>query len=400
MTTSRSRAAAVLGCFALMALGVTACANTPATRLAKPPVATSAENVGGMRALIAAARQEGTLRAIALPRDWANYGGLIDGFEKKYGIKVTVENPLGHSEDEIDTLRRRGNRPTAPDVIDVGDTFARKAAAQNLLAPYKVAAYDSIPGNQKDSEARWSNNYGGYMSIGCDANRVKPCPQTFADLLKPVYRGKVALEGDPPRSATAFASVYAAALANNGSFADVRPGLDFFAKLNENGNLNPLRSNLATVEDGRTPISINWDYINLHYADQLRGHGVNWQVAIPFDGSFAQYFALAINKSAPHPAAARLWQEYLFSPQGQNLRLRGYARPVLMDVMKQDGTLDEAAAARLPTVEGTPQFPTDAQLEKARETVTRGWAKAVAGSSGPRGGTGDVPAVAPSRPQR
>ncbi|WP_413252261.1 ABC transporter substrate-binding protein [Streptomyces lydicus] len=379
MTTPCARAAAVLGCFALAALGLSACGNTPAPRPVNPSVATSAENVGGMRALIAAAKKQGTLRAIALPRDWANYGGLIDGFEKKYGIKVTVDDPQGHSEDEIDALRKRGSKPTAPDVIDVGDTFARQAAEQHLLAPYRVAAYDSVPVSQKDPKARWANNYGGYISIGCDANRVKRCPETFADLLKPEHKGKVALEGDPTRSATAFDSVYAAALANNGSFEDVQPGLDFFARLKKIGNFNPLASNTATVEDGRTPISINWDYINLHYADRLRGKGVNWQVAIPFDGSFAQYFALAVNKNAPHPAAARLWQEYLFSPEGQNLRLVAYARPVLMDAMRQDGTLDKAAAARLPTVEGTPQFPTDAQLEKARETVARGWAKAVSG---------------------
>nr|WP_229882121.1 extracellular solute-binding protein [Streptomyces alanosinicus] len=365
-----------------MALGLSACENTPAAGPAKPSVATSAESMGGMRALIAAAKQEGTLRALALPRDWAGYGGLIDGFKKKYGIKVTVEDPLGHSEDEIDALRKRGNSPTAPDVIDVGDTFARNAAAQNLLAPYKVVAYDSIPDSQKDSMARWSNNYGGYISIGCDADRIKHCPQTFADLLKPGYKDKVALEGDPPRSATAFASVYAAALANNGSFDDVQPGLDFFAELKNRGNFNPLHSTWATVASGRTPISINWDYINLDYTGRLRDKGVNWQVAIPFDGSFAQYYALAINKNAPHPATARLWQEYLFSPEGQNLRLRAYARPVLMDAMRQDGTLDKAAAARLPTVEGTPQFPTDAQLEKARETVTRGWAKAVSSRPG------------------
>ncbi|MGW0883581.1 ABC transporter substrate-binding protein [Streptomyces sp. NPDC002671] len=379
MTTPRARAAAVLGCFTLAALGLSACGNPPTARLQKPSVATSAENVGGMRALIAAAKQEGALRAIAVPRDWADYGGLIDGFQKKYGIKVTVDNPYGHSEDEIDALKRKGDQSTAPDVIDVGDTFARSAAAQNLLAPYKVADYDSIPHNQKDTKARWYNNYGGYISIGCDANRVKVCPETFADLLKPAYKGKVALEGDPTRSATAFASVYAAALANNGSFGNIRPGLDYFAALKKAGNFNPLNSTSTTVADGRTPISINWDYINLDYAGLLRDKGVNWQVAIPFDGSFAQYYALAVNKRAPHPAAARLWQEYLFSPEGQNLRLAGYARPVLMDAMKQDGTLDKAAAARLPTVEGTPQFPTDAQLEKARKTVVQGWSKAVSG---------------------
>ncbi|MFD8388659.1 ABC transporter substrate-binding protein [Streptomyces sp. NPDC059680] len=379
MTPPRVRAAVVFGCSALVALGLSACEHTPTAKPEKPSVATSAEDMGGMRALIAAAKREGRLRAIALPRDWADYGGLIDGFEKKYGIKVTVVTPHAHSEDELDALRKKGSGPTAPDVIDVGDTFARSAAKQNLLAPYKVTAYDSIPDNQKDSKARWSNNYGGYISIGCDANRVKTCPQTFADLLKPAYKGMVALEGDPPRSATAFDSVYAAALANNGSFDNIQPGLDYFAELKKIGNFNPVNSTTATVEDGRTPVSINWDYINLHYADQLRAKGVNWQVAIPFDGSFAQYFALAVNKNAPHPAAARLWQEYLFSPEGQNLRLLGYARPVLMDVMRQDGTLDKAAAARLPSVEGTPQFPTDAQLEKARKTVDQGWAKAVSG---------------------
>lgn len=332
-----------------------------------------------MSRLIAAAKDEGALNAIALPRDWANYGGLIDGFEKKYGIEVTVADPQGSSQDEIDAIKRSGKSAEAPDVIDVGDTFARAAVRQSLLAPYRVAAYDSIPDNQKDSEARWSNNYGGYISIGCDANRVKPCPRTFADLLEPRYKGKVSLDGDPTRSNTAFAGVYAAALANGGSFDDIRPGLDFFAELNDRGNFNPVESTSAAVESGRTPISIDWDYVNLDYADRFRGRGLDWRVAIPFDGSFAQYYALAVNKNAPNPAAARLWQEYLFSATGQNLRLKGYARPVLMETMREDGTLDENAAAKLPTVEGEPQFPTDAQLEKARGTVDRGWAKAVGG---------------------
>jgi putative spermidine/putrescine transport system substrate-binding protein len=343
----------------------------------KPSVATSAQEAGGMSSLIAAAKKEGALNAIALPRDWANYGGLIDGFEKKYGIKVTVDDPQASSQDEIDAIKRRGKRADAPDVIDVGDTFARTAARQNLLAPYRVVPFGSIPDTQKDGEARWTNNYGGYISIGCDANRVEPCPRTFDDLLNPRYKGMVSLDGNPTRSNTAFAGVWAAALANGGSFDDIRPGLDFFAELDDRGNFNPVESTSAAVETGRTPISIDWDYVNLDYADRFRGKGVDWQVAIPFDGSFAQYYALAVNRNAPHPAAARLWQEYLFSPTGQNLRLEGYARPVLMEVMREDGTLDEAAAAMLPTVEGEPRFPTDAQLEEARVTVDLGWAKAV-----------------------
>ena len=127
---------------------------------------------------------------------------------------------------------RRG-QAHAPDVIGLDDTFARAAARQKLFAPYRVAAYEEVPEHQKDSQARWSNNYGGYISIGCDARRVKQCPQTFADLLRPQYRGKVALNGDPTTTGTGFAGVYAAALANKGSFDDIQPGqwADAFQRL-------------------------------------------------------------------------------------------------------------------------------------------------------------------------
>ncbi|MFD0265440.1 ABC transporter substrate-binding protein [Streptomyces sp. NPDC127106] len=381
MPVPRLRQAAVAAFLALVAAPLGACGEEPAAVPRTPAEATSAADAGGMAALTAAAKKEGTLHAIAHPRDWANYGALFDGFEKKYGIKVAVENPEGTSQDEINALKERRRDGSAPDVIDVGGSFAESAARHGLLAPYKVAAYDQIPEEQKDPKARWYNNYGGYISIGCDAKRVRTCPSTFADLRKPEYKGQVALNGNPTRSGSAFAGVYAAALANGGSFDDIQPGIDFFAELRKNGNLIPVESTPTTIEKGQTPISIDWDFLNLGYADEFRRKGadVDWRTAIPFDGSFAEYYSNGVNKDAPHPAAARLWQEYLFSPEGQNIRLGAYARPVLMEAMEKDGTLDVAAADKLPTVEGTPTFPTEKQTEKARKTVNRNWAKAVSG---------------------
>ncbi|MFE3767178.1 ABC transporter substrate-binding protein [Streptomyces sp. NPDC059104] len=381
MPAPRLRTATVGVCLALAVAPLGGCGDKPTPVPRTPAAATSAADVGGMAALTAAAKKEGSLNTIALPRDWANYGALIDGFEKKYGIKVSVENPEGSSQDEVNALKEHRRDGRAPDVIDVGGSFAQSAAHQGLLTPYKVAPWDGIPKEQKDPHALWYNNYGGYVSIGCDAKRVKTCPATFADLRKPEYKGKVALNGDPTRSGSAFAGVYAAALANGGSFDDIQPGIDFFAELSRNGNFIPVESTPATIEKGQTPISIDWDFLNLGYADEFRRKGadVDWRTAIPFDGSFAEYYAQAVNKEAPHPAAARLWQEYIFSPEGQNLRLGAYARPVLMDAMAKDGTLDKAAAENLPTVEGTPTFPTEAQREKARQTVNREWAKAVSG---------------------
>ncbi|MGW2812990.1 ABC transporter substrate-binding protein [Streptomyces sp. NPDC001415] len=369
--------------FALAACGAKSDASTSAAEGGKggksPAAATSAKDAGGMDALIAAAKKEGTLNAIAIPRDWANYGALIDGFTKKYGIKVAVENPDGTSADEINAVKTRKGQDRAPDVLDLGASFAQSAGEQGLTAPYKVEGFDKIPAAQKDTRGRWFNDYGGYVSIGCDAKRVKVCPTTFADLLKPEYKGQVALNGNPTKSGSAFAGVYAASLANGGSLDDIQPGLDFFAKLKKAGNYNPVESTPATVEKGETPISIDWDYLNAGYADQFRGKGLDWKTAVPSDGVYAQYYSQAVNKDAPHPAAARLWQEYLYSTEGQNLWLKGYARPALMPAMDKDGTLDKAAAAKLPQVSGTPAFPTEAQNTKAKTVLAGGWAKAISG---------------------
>ncbi|MFJ5842108.1 ABC transporter substrate-binding protein [Streptomyces shenzhenensis] len=385
MIVSLPRTAVLSGSLAVVAaLALSACGAAPddASTTAdgkNAATATSAADFGGMDALVEAAKKEGTLNAIALPRDWANYGALIDGFQKKYGIKIEVESPDGSSQDEINAVTSRKGQKRAPDVVDLGSSFALSAAEQGLLAPYKVASFADIPESQKDAQARWYNDYGGYVSIGCDAKRVKECPTTFKDLLKPQYKGQVALNGNPTQSGSAFGGVYAAALANGGSFDDIQPGLDFFAELKKNGNYTPVESTPATVEKGETPISIDWDYLNAGYADEFRAKGVDWKVAVPEDGKYAQFYSQAVNKDAPHPAVARLWQEYLYSAEGQNLWLKGYARPVLMAALDKAGTLDKEAAAKLPAVTGTPAFPTEDQQSKAKTTIAQGWSKAVSG---------------------
>ncbi|MFF8902399.1 ABC transporter substrate-binding protein [Streptomyces lydicus] len=375
MTEILPRSAVLTGGLVAATLVLSACGAGPDVESAATAV--TAKDFGGMDALVKAAKEEGTLHAFALPRDWANYGALIDGFEKKYGIKVEVENPDGASQDEINAVTSRKGKSRAPDVLDLGSSFAYSAAQQDLLARYRVADYIDIPDGQKDTLSRWYNGYGGYISIGCDANRVKTCPTTFKDLLKPEYKGQVALNGDPTKSGSAFGTVFAAALANGGSFDFVQPGLDFFAKLKKNGNYTPVQSTSATILKGQTPIVLDWDYLNAKYADEFKGKGLDWQVAVPEDGKFSQYYSQAINKDAPHPAAARLWEEYLYSAEGQNLWLKGYARPALMVAMEKNGTLDKAAAAKLPKVSGTPAIPTESQMDYAKEDIAHGWGKAV-----------------------
>jgi putative spermidine/putrescine transport system substrate-binding protein len=332
-----------------------------------------------MDALVKAAQAEGTLNVIALPPSWANYEEMLSTFSDKYGIEISSANPDGSSQDELDAVNSQKGQDRAPDVLDVGTSFAKQAAAQDLLAPYQVATWADIPDNQKDADGRWYNDYGGFISIGCNASVIATCPTTMADLLDPQYKGQVALNGNPTQAAAAFSGVWAAALANGGSLDDIGPGIDFFKQVKDAGNFNPVEVTPATVQSGETPLALDWDYVNAGLTSTLKDAGVEWQVNVPTDGVFGAFYSQAISKFAPHPAAARLWQEFLYSDEGQNIWLKGLSRPVRLPAMQDAGTADAAALAALPAVDASVEFPDDQQQTAAQKVVADRWNAEISG---------------------
>ena len=335
--------------------------------------ATSAADLGGLDALVTAAKKEGQLNVIALPPDWANYGEIIKAFGDKYGIKVNSAQPDGSSQDEINAADQLKGQDSAPDVFDLGGAVATANVAK--FAPYKVATFADVPDALKEANGAWVNDYGGYMSIGYDSSKV-PAPTSVADLLKPEYKGKVALNGDPTQAGAAFSGVVMASLGSGGSADDIAPGVDFFAQLKKAGNFLPVDPTSATVESGQTPVVFDWDYLNVAQGAKLTGK-VQWKTIVPANAVVGSYYVQAISKDAPHPAAARLWEEFLYSDAGQNLWLKGGARPVRAEAMEKAGTIDATAYAALPKAEGTPVFLTDAQTTKAKDYLSANWAKAI-----------------------
>ena len=335
--------------------------------------ATSATDFGGLDALVTAAKKEGQLNVIALPPDWANYGAIIKAFQDKYGITVNSAQPDASSQDEINAANQLKGQSKAPDVFDLGTSVALANTA--MFAPYKVATWSDIPDALKEASGIWVNDYGGYMSIGYDAAKV-PAPTTVKDLLGSGYKGKVALNGDPTQAGAAFNGVVMASLGNGGSADDIAPGVDFFSQLKKAGNFLPVDPTPATIESGQTPVVIDWDYLNVAQGVKLKGK-IDWKTVVPDNAVVGSYYIQSISKDAPHPAAARLWQEFLYSDQGQNLWLAGGARPVRADAMVKAGTIDQAAFAALPKVNGTPVFLTQAQIKTAGDYLAANWAKAI-----------------------
>src|SRR6267142_3238511 len=368
---------AVSAASALVVAGLIACAppqkdNTGGETSSgmKVSEATSAADFGGMDALVEAAKKEGELNVIALPPDWANYGAIIKAFEDKYGVRVNSAQPGAASQDQINAANQQKGKSTAPDVFDLGQSVA--LANTLMFAPYKVSTFDDIPEGYKDPNGAWVNDCGGYMSIGYDTAKV-PDVTSVNDLLKPEYSGKVALNGDPTQAGAAFSGVMMVALTQGGAADDIAPGVEFYRKLKQAGNFLPLDLTPATIESGQTPVVIDWDYLNAAVAKKLP----SWKVVVPPGDPIASFYFQTINKDAPHPAAARLWEEFLYSDEGQNLFLGGGARPVRADSMHKAGTLDAAAYHALPPFQGIPVIVTGDQNAVATKYQADNWAKAI-----------------------
>ncbi|MFB7845283.1 ABC transporter substrate-binding protein [Microbacterium sp. NPDC056052] len=338
---------------------------------AKAATATSLKDFGSLADLEKAAEAEGKLNVIALPHDWANYGEILAAFTKKYPkITVNEASPDASSAEEIQAAKTNEGLDTAPDVFDLGLTVTLQNT--DKFAAYQVEKWDEIPAQLKDKDGLFTGDYGGYMSIGYDSSKFAE-PKSLDDLKKSEYKGAVALNGDPTQAGAAFAAVGLATVQSGGKLDDYQKGIDFFADLQKAGNLLKVDVTTATVASGETPVVFDWDYLNAAHTKDNK----NWKTVVLPGTGYAGYYNQAINKAAPHPAAARLWQEFLYSDEGQNLWLKGGARPVRMDAMTKAGTIDKTLAAALPAAPKETVVPTEAQSTAAGKLLGEKWASAV-----------------------
>ena len=341
--------------------------------------ATAISSAQTMDELAAAATAEGQLTTIALPHDWCGYGAVIEGFKAKYpGITVNELNPDVGSGDEIEAIKaNKDNKgPQAPDVIDVGLSFGPSAKKDGLIQAYKVSTWDTIPDSAKDAEGFWTGDYYGVLAFEVNKDLVKNAPADWADLLKDEYKNAIALAGDPRASNQAIQGVYAAGLSKGAAAgaAAGEAGLAFFKDLNAKGNFVPVIGKAATLAQGQTPILITWDYNALAGRDTLNGNPPV-DVVVPKTGVVAGVYVQAISAYAPHPNAAKLWMEYVYSDEGQLGWLKGYCHPIRFNDLAKKGVIPQDMMAKMPPAESyaAAAFPTLDEQAASKEAITKNW---------------------------
>jgi len=299
---------------AVLALGIIAIA-TPATAAVNICKAKNVTEAGGLDNLVKLAKKEGKLALITTPRSWANYGGMFDAYEKAFGVKISVDNPDGSSQYEIDTMKT-APKSKQPDSIDIGPLVVAQLTppgAKPLSSPYQVINWKDIPNAAKDSTGLWYGNYGGKLAMVYNAS-LSPAPTKASDFTNPAYKGFVGITGNPTSSNQAFMSVLAASIGNGGqkSLSDVSKGLELYKAVKAQAPL--VSVNATNLASGTAKLGFMWDFNALGIIPAAKAAGLDLKFVYPSDYVLqAPPYINAINVKSPNCANARLWQEFVYS---------------------------------------------------------------------------------------
>ena len=367
-----TRSAVVLSVAA--ALAVPTFAVTSASAASKASTWTSAKQAGGLKGLAAACKKEGQLNIIATPRDWANYGEIIDNFKKLYKVKIDSNIPDGSSQDEIDTANKLKGTKRSPDVYDLGTAVGYKYIDTHY-APYKVINWAQIPTSLKDAQGRLTPNYTGVMTVGYDG--ALGTITKLDDLLDAKFKGVVALNGDPTKASAGLNGLFMTSIANGGSFDDISKGVDFFKKLKAAGSFINVDPTPATIESGQTRVVFDWTYNAKSVIDKFKAVGKTWKTFTPANAAVGSFYNVGVSAWAPHPACGRLWMEYVLSAEGGNSWGKGGASPVLWPWMIKNKTASADAIAVIGSGTAVAKGASLEQQAAANTYLTANWAAAV-----------------------
>lgn len=269
------------------------------------------------------AHADGTAICYNCPPEWADWAGQIKAIKEATGITVPPDNK--NSGQALASLAAEKANPVA-DVIYVGVTFGYQAAKDGLIQSYKPAHWDDIPAGLKDPDGKWFAIHSGTMGfmVNVDALHGKPVPKSWADLLKPEYKGMVGYL-DPASAFVGYVGAVAVNRALGGTLDNFTPGIEWFRKLQANQPIVPKQTSYARVISGEIPILLDYDFdaYRAKYTD-----GANIAFVIPAEGTITVPYVMSLVANAPHADNGRKVLDFVLSDKGQALWANAYLRPV------------------------------------------------------------------------
>jgi len=318
-------------------------------------------NAATLDEIIEKAKAEGRVESVGMPDTWANWGLSWEGLKADYGIDHADADMS--SAEELQMFKTEGENGTK-DIGDVGFAFGKQAIEEDLVQGYKTSYWDSVPDWAKAEDGKWMVAYTGCTTFLTNTELVGTVPKSWEDVKNGDY--SVAL-GDI-NGGTAQAAVIASAYAFGGDLNNLDPAFEFWTGLAEAGRINTLDILKQNFETGEVPMGVIWSYTAIPYKDQISQYAM--EATIPSDGSIMSGYASVINKYAPHPYAAALAREYIFSDAGQANLAKAGAIPTRTDVVIPE-EIQEATFHQTDYANAIPMEDAEAYAAACEEVVTR-----------------------------
>ena len=274
-----------------------------------------------------------TSRAICYncPPEWADWGGMLRLVGQRLSIQVPPDNK--NSGQSLAALIAEKAKPVA-DVVYLGGQVGPQAKAANVLDAYMPKRFAEIPANLKDAEGYWFSIHSGTLGffVNTQALGGKPVPKSWADLLKPEYKGLVGYL-NPGSAAVGQVGVIAANLALGGSYDNLDAGIKYFKQLQANNPIVPTQTAYARVLSGEIPILLDYDFnaYRAQYSDQAPTVFV-----IPQEGTQQLPYVMGLVKNGPNPEQGKRILDFVLSDEGQRHWANAYLRPVFAKAMSDD----------------------------------------------------------------
>lgn len=314
--------------------------------------------------IIEQAQEEGDIQSVGMPDTWANWGDTWDDLYEIYGITHTDADMS--SSEELQMFATEGENGTK-DIGDVGQAFGTQAVEEDLVLGYRTSYWDSVPDWAKDEEGEgyWMIAYTGATTFLVNTDLIdEETPTSWADIAEGTYKVSI---GDIS-GGNAQAAVIASAYAFGGSLDDLDPAFEFWTEMAEAGRINTVDITQQNFETGEVAVGVVWSFTAIPYRDEIDNY--NMEAVIPSDGSILSGYASVINKYAPHPCAAALAREYIFSDEGQANLAEAGAIPTRTDVEIPE-EIQEATFETEDYADAIPMEDTDAYSEACEEVVER-----------------------------
>jgi iron(III) transport system substrate-binding protein len=241
------------------------------------------------------------------------------------------------SQEVLDRIRAEKANPQADVWFGAPAEAFDRATKEDLLAPYIPTWQNAVSVEGRDAQDHW---YGTYLTpeviaYNKDVVTREQAPKDWDDVLDPKWKGKLLIR-DPIASGTMraiFGAIVARSVARTGS---PESGYEWLRKLDANTREYTLNPTILYQKLGRQEGLITlWDMPDIATLQQRFNIPVDY--VIPASGTPLLVDGIALVKGSKHPAEAKLYYEFVTTPEALKAAADKFLRiPARTDIPQAD----------------------------------------------------------------